>query len=148
LEESSFGEMFEDAPSRLTMDAQSEKFLLQGWYEEERDEEGTYRWSGQNCAVALRPKTNDLRVKVVMTGFKPGGKPLEGSMQILEKVIGRFSFESPGPQVLSVRVPDACINQVIPLGIALESSWRPCDTIPGSRDTRELGLAIREIVAE
>lgn len=148
LEESSFGEMFEDAPSRLTMDKQSEKFLLQGWYEEERDEAGTFRWSRQNCAVALRPKTNDLRVEVAMTRPDVSGRPLDGSVQILEKVIGRFSLTRPGSQVLSVRVPDAYVNQVIPVGIFLDSFWRPCDTIPGSRDTRELGLAIRDILAE
>ena len=148
LEESSFGEIFGDAPARLTMDERSEKFLLQGWYEEERNEAGAFRWSRQNFAFALRPKTNDLRVEVVMTRPDIGDRPLDGALQILDRVIGRFRLTSPGPQVLSVRVPDAYVNQVIPIGISLDSSWRPCDTIPGSRDTRELGLAIREILAE
>ncbi|TAN32024.1 ABC transporter ATP-binding protein [Patescibacteria group bacterium] len=148
LEESSFGEMFEDAPARLSMDERSEKFLLQGWYEGERNEAGAFRWSRQNCAFALRPKTNDLRVEVVMTRLDAGDRPLDGAVQILEKVIGRFSLKNSGPQVLSVRIPDAYVNQIIPIGISLDSFWRPCDTIPGSRDTRELGLAIREILAE
>jgi hypothetical protein len=148
MEESSFGEMFEDAPARLSMDERSEKFLLQGWYEEERDEAGAFRWSRQNCAFALRPKTNDLRVEVVMTRPDVGERPIEGVVQILEKVIGRFSLKNPGPQALSVRLPDVYVNQVIPVGIFLDSFWRPCDTIPGSRDTRELGLAIRDILAE
>jgi lipopolysaccharide transport system ATP-binding protein len=145
LEESSFGEVFGDAPARLTMDEGCEKFLLQGWYQEEWSETGTFRWSRQNFAFALRPKTSDLRVEVVMTRPDIGAGPLNGAVQILEREIGRFSLKDPGPQVVSVRVPDPYVNQAIPIAVSLDSFWRPCDVIPGSRDARELGLAIRQI---
>lgn len=147
LEANPFAEMFRDAPACLTMDERSEPFLLQGWHAEEQGETGAFRWSRQSFAFALRPKTHDLRMRVVMTRPDIGDSPLSGVVQILSKEIGRFSLKAPGPQVVSVRIPDAFLNQAVPIRICLDSSWSPCDMLPGNLDTRELGLAIREIQA-
>lgn len=148
LEEISFAAVFGDAPAHLTMDGRCERFLLQGWYAEESHEAGVFRWTRQHFAFVLRPKTTDLRVKVAMTRPDIGDRPLSGIVQVLSQEIGRFDLMVPGPQVLSVRVPDTYVNRTVPIRIALSSSWRPSDTIPGSLDTRELGLAVQAIVAE
>ncbi|TAN35049.1 hypothetical protein EPN27_04480 [Patescibacteria group bacterium] len=85
---------------------------------------------------------------MVMTKPDIGDSPLSGVVQILSQEIGRFSLKAPGPQVVAVRIPEAYVRQAVPIGIDLESSWRPCETLPGNLDTRELGLAIREIQAD
>jgi len=148
LQASSFAEVFGEAPACLAMDGRHERFLLRGWHAEERDETGAFRWSQQSFAFALRPTTHDLRMRVVMTRPDIGDSPLSGVVQILSQEIGRFSLKAPGPQVVAVRIPEAYVRQAVPIGIDLESSWRPCETLPGNLDTRELGLAIREIQAD
>jgi lipopolysaccharide transport system ATP-binding protein len=141
-------EIFPEVPSYLSMDATCQRFLTQGWYDEEVDRGGSFRWTHKEFSFLLRPERAVLQFDVAAGLAERSQTPLEGTVSVLGRRIGGFVLEKAGHCQLQVPLPGDILGRVTPFRIALSGTWRPCDEIPGSQDRRELGLAVRAICAK
>lgn len=141
-------EIFPEVPSYLTMDSSCQRFLTQGWYDEEVDRGGSLRWTRQEFSFLLRPERALLQLDVAGGLAEHSLTPLEGAVSVLGRKVGGFVVEKPGTCQVQIPLPADTLGRVTPLRIILSDTWRPCDEIPGSQDKRELGLAIRSICAK
>jgi lipopolysaccharide transport system ATP-binding protein len=141
-------EIFPEVPSYLTMDSNCRRFLTQGWYNEEVDVSGSFRWTRKEFSFLLRPERPLLHIDVA--GGPPGHSQttLEGTVTVLGKRVGEFVVEKLGHCQLQIPLPADTLGRVTPFRIVLSGTWRPCDEIPDDQDKRELGMAIRAICAK
>jgi hypothetical protein len=144
----SLEQVFPEVPSFLTMDATCQRYLMQGWYDEETDGRGSYRWTRKEFSFLIRPERAVLQLDVEGTLPEHDRPPLEGTLSMLGGRVGGFNLEKAGPCQLLIPLPANTVGKVTPFRIELNRTWRPRDTIPNSLDKRELGLAIRAICAK
>jgi len=144
----SLEQVFPDVPAFMAMDAASDRFLARGWHAEETDDTGSFRWTERTFSFFLRPERAFLQLEVVGTPPTRDGLPLRGTVSTLGEVLGTFAVDRPGPCRVQIPLPVSILGTVVPFRVELSRSWRPCDEQPGSRDSRELGLAIRSICAK
>ena len=144
----SLEQVFPEVPSFLTMDATCQRYLMQGWYDEETDGRGSYRWTRKEFSFLIRPERAVLQLDVEGTPPEHDRPPLEGTLSMLGGRVGGFNLGKAGPCQLLIPLPANTVGKVTPFRIELNRTWRPCDTIPNSLDKRELGLAIRAICAK
>jgi lipopolysaccharide transport system ATP-binding protein len=138
-------EVFPEVPSYLAMDRACERFLTQGWYDEESDVGGAFRWTQKEFSFLLRPERALLQLEIVGVPPENAGTALTGTVSVLGQEVGGFAVERTVPYQLQIPLPAGILGRVTPFRIILSVTWRPCDEIPGSQDKRELGLAIRAI---
>lgn len=125
----------------------SDDFQVSGFHEKEGGEERTFRWSGRCASVYLPALGAGARLTLTAAAIgRPEEAPAEVQVSVGGVALGSFTageewadqtFElpdplPPGPRVLRLDVP----------------GWRPVDTLPGSRDVRDLGVMLDRIVIE
>ena len=120
-------------------------FVSAGFFGKEGGHEQSFRWTGRCASVYLpaaepgalltltaaagpqRPRTNPPLTTVSLSGvvlgrIEPGATQSEHTLRLPDPL-------PPGPPVLRIDVPD----------------WRPINDLPGSQDTRDLGIMISRV---
>ncbi|WP_337288761.1 ABC transporter ATP-binding protein [Candidatus Methylomirabilis sp.] len=141
-------EIFPEVPSFLTMDSTCQRFLTQGWYDEEMDDGGSFRWTRQEFSFLLRSERALLQLDVVGTPPRHDWTPLEGTVSVLGQEVGEFEVENAGPCQIQIPLPASTVGRVTAFRVVLLATLGLYDETPGSQDKRGLGLAIRAICAK
>jgi hypothetical protein len=128
----------------------SDDFLVSGFY----DKEGGYRWTGRCGSVYVPAARGAAAVEVTASAgaLRPGTEREAAVVVSLSGVrLGQFTpgrswtahtFELPaelpaGPPVLRLDVVDAENGRAL--------TWRPVNVLPGSDDTRDLGVMVDRV---
>ncbi|MDD2598090.1 MAG: beta-galactosidase [Kiritimatiellae bacterium] len=105
----------------------------------------TMRWSGARPRVLLpvQPETAyTLRLSVSVPPMALGNEGV--AVAVNSQIIGRIT--KPGRQVAVFAVPPTIIGAQSVAQLELQTkTWKPSAANPASRDTRDLGVAVREI---
>ena len=144
----SLEQVFPEVPSFLTMDATCQRYLMQGWHDEETDGSGPFRRTSKEFSFLLRPESALLRLDVAATPSGYDGDLLEGTVSILGEEVGRFVLDKAGPCQIQIPLPAHIIGKVTPFRIALDTAGGPRIDDRNARDKRDLGLAVRAIHAK
>jgi hypothetical protein len=129
----------------------SDDFLVSGFFQKERDPDGrTYRWTGP-CAEVYLPAAREAgRITIVASaGQRPADLPAAEVRVSLSRVpLGRFTV---GPEwsVHTLAVPPSAAEgppllrlDVVDPATSRPRTWRPARSLPGSDDTRDIGVKI------
>jgi hypothetical protein len=132
----------------------SDDFQVSGFFQKERDADGrTYRWTGPCAEVYLPGARDGGRVTVTASaGQRPADlPPSEVRVSLSGAALGRFTVgpewsahtldlpaeRPPGPPRLRFDVVDPVTRR--------PRTWRPARSVPGSDDTRDIGVKVDRI---
>lgn len=134
----------------------SDDFLVSGFFQKERDADGrTYRWTGPCAEVYLPAASGGGAVSITASaGQRPATlPPTEVRVSLSRVPFGRFTL---GPDwsvhtlalpALGGGPPRLRLDVVDPV-TGRPRTWRPANSLPGSDDTRELGVKVDRIKVE
>jgi hypothetical protein len=118
--------------------------LVSGFYDKEGGGDLTYRWTGACASIYLPGARPGAEVVIAAgAGRRPPTKPAVVQVSLSGRPLGTFTAGAawsehafvlpdplpPGPAVLRLDVP----------------AWRPVNTDPASRDTRDLGVMVDRV---
>ena len=119
-------------------------FLLRGWYDAEKDNNGLYRWTQKECSVIFDKPVKDSALYIKGTVPEVYNEPVEISIILNGKVIEKFRS---GPSEISKRYLlnlDSLKEFKNELSIVLNKSFIP-NQVWNVADLRELGVMMRKI---
>jgi hypothetical protein len=128
----------------LNVGGTDDAFVSAGFYEKEGGGDHTYRWTGRCASIYLPGARAGGRVELTASvGVRPPSRPAEVTVSLSGVELGRFTVGAerdahevplpdplpPGPPLLRLDVP----------------AWRPINELPGSQDTRDLGIMVERV---
>jgi hypothetical protein len=135
----------------------SDDFQVSGFFQKERDADGrTYRWTGPCAEVYLPAAKDGSRVTITASaGQRPESlPPSEVRVSLSGAPLGSFSV---GPEwsAHTLDLPAAGIDSPPRLRLDVVDpvtlrprTWRPARSLPGSDDTRDIGVKVDRIHVE
>jgi len=133
----------------------SDDFLVSGFFDKEGGAERTYRWTGTCASVYLAGARPGATVVITASSDKrPAGRPALVRVSLSGRPLGQFvagpswndhAFAIPdplpaGPPVLRLDVLDPLTGRA--------AAWRPENELPGSTDSRDLGIVVDRVRVE
>jgi hypothetical protein len=133
----------------------SDDFLVSGFFQKERDADGrTYRWTGPCAEVYLPSASGGRAVSITASaGQRPATPAAEVRVSLSRVPLGSFRL---GPEwsvhtlalpALAGDAPRLRLDVVDPV-TQRPRTWRPANSLPGSDDTRELGVKVDRVDVE
>lgn len=119
-----------------------------GWYECE-DWPPVVRWTGRSATAFLRARRGEARAACRVHA---GPRGVRGSLRVNGEQAGRFDLAAGQSAELVFGLPDAVIEAIdsgavttLELRFEIDNPFVPATDIPGSRDSRELGVAVERV---
>ncbi len=125
--------------------------LGQGWYPFEGQSGNGYRWMGQTAELYLAAPPAGSNVHLRLQGNVPDikwfpGATLDLSVSVDGKEVAQKKIEQSGTVQLDVPVTlDASIARHT-VRLELSASAVPATVVPGSKDPRRLGIAVKRVL--
>src|SRR5262249_58008772 len=125
--------------SRNTCAPPLEEALGAGWYEEERDENGCWRWTARVFEMRLRPPRDGassirLRFRLPAAIIHETG-PLHIKASIAGRILPDCEYSTAGEHIYAQRLPVIIREQIVTVRFELDKSYGPKPA-----DPRELGV--------
>jgi radical SAM protein with 4Fe4S-binding SPASM domain len=132
-------------PSRLWVgEPSASPFLPSGWHQAE----GDHRWTKQRALAYLARQGSRLYLKALCSHPDLVQRPVEARITVDGKEVGRLRFQSSDANKFREhRFALPCGDGIAQITIEVDRTWQPSQAL-GSRDTRELGLAVQELRIE
>jgi hypothetical protein len=123
----------------------SDDVQVSGFFEKEQDGERTYRWTGTCASVFLPGAKAGATVVITASANKRPSAP-EVRVSLSGVPLGSFTLGSDWEDHALTLPPTLPLG---PLLLRLDvSAWRPAKVLPGSTDTRDLGVMVDRIRIE
>ena len=140
-------ELHPDAPERVDMGPDALPFLEGDWHAAERGGTGWARWAGARASVFLRCPADGGRVRVEYQAGHPdiGTQPVTVTCRVEDAPAATEDVSDDAPRVLEADVPPQLWGRVIRVTLGVGRTWVPALCLPGSEDTRSLGLRVKSV---
>ena len=119
---------------------------VEGWYAEEGTPEAAWRWSRQTGSV-LAPNLGVEATVYIDYDSRAAlfrDRPRTVTVRVGDQMLETFVADAPGRQRRAVAIPGGAPGdgEVFELTLATDRTFVPAEHLPGSRDSRKLGLQV------
>jgi SAM-dependent methyltransferase len=121
-----------------------DSIFFKGWYDTEKSPKGFFRWSNSNASIDLNKFLNKTVAFKLFSNY-PRISKNNINIFILDsftgKVINQISLDSNNPVEIKIRVNNNCYL----INIFVETTWKPSLYLADNNDSREIGIAIKDL---